>query len=378
MAYKDLDSASVSDLRSIEYTAGSEPWNRVLDAFTIDTQDTDTAGYTPDWSKWHGYYRTIPMVRSVIDKLAMWAVGKGFSAKPSAKKLLQRINGNGKDTFNSILNNQVRVYKTCGDSYSEICRDRQKRILNLKPLDPGTIRTRAKKTGMILQYEQIQSKPNDVNQSPEILNTWQPEDILHLSNNRIADEIHGIPVTESLQSIIKMWWMAMTDQSVIFHRYVKPLLVWKLATDDTAEIATFKAKDIEANKEMENIYIPQETADLERMSIPQYSTLDPLPWIKMLETHFIRCMGVPEIILGHSAEESEATAKIMYLAFQQTIEWEQLYLQDQIKAQLGTEIKLEFPASIDPAIMSDSRKNTGNAVTQTDPTSEKKSDAKGN
>ena len=70
MAYKDLDSADVSDLRSIEYTAGYEHWNKIKDAYNIDYIATDKNTYTCDWEKWHGIYRTIPLSKAVIDKLA--------------------------------------------------------------------------------------------------------------------------------------------------------------------------------------------------------------------------------------------------------------------------------------------------------------------
>jgi len=46
-------------------------------------------------------------------------------------------------------------------------------------------------------------------------------------------------------------------------------------------------------------------------------------------------------------EAKEATAKIAYLAFEQTIEEEQLYIEEQVLSQLNLEIELEFPASLE-------------------------------
>jgi hypothetical protein len=310
------------------------------------------------------------MLKAVIDKIALWTMGKGYTADKNTSAILQRIKGNGKDTFNTILHNSIRTYKICGDSFCEIIRDKANRISNLKPLNPGSIRIVSNKKGIIERYEQVEYDSVLNIGKAKVLATWKPEEMLHFSNSRIADEIHGIPTTEKLQNVIKKWNMSMDDMAVVFHRYVKPLLVWKLDTDDTTEIAAFKVKAEKAIKDMENMYVPQNTADLERMSIPQYSTLDPLPWIQMLQSHFIMAEGIPEIILGQSAERSEATSKILYLAFQQTIEWEELYIEEQIKAQLGIKIKLEFPASIDPSIMTDSRKNTGKKVNDMDVMSE--------
>ena len=55
---------------------------------------------------------------------------------------------------------------------------------------------------------------------------------------------------------------------------------------------------------------------------------------------------MPQIIVGGSAEFTEATAKIAYLTFEQTVEEGQLYLEEQVLAQLNLEINLEFPASL--------------------------------
>ncbi len=379
MSLHDIDSTTVSDVNNISYSAGFEPWNRMQQGFADPSEKTDVNAYIVNAPQWLGFYKTLPMVRAVIDKLAIWTIGKGFKAKnKTTKTILEKIKGNGKDTFNTILSNMQRGKKIYGDIYAEIILDRQNRLANLKPLDPGTLKLLSNNKGIIKGYMQVEGKTFDEKMAVPIDNkkTFKPEQIFHLSNDRIADEIHGIPMTESLQTIIKMWWIALQDQSVIFHRYASPMLLWMLETDDNTEIATFKAKDKQRIKNQEpNMYIPKDTASLERMSIPQYSTLDPMPWIKLLETQFLRSAGVPEIILGHSDEASEATSKIMYLAFQQTIEWEQLFLQEQLKSQLGIEVEFEFPASIDPELAGDARKNTGNDITQTDPTSEKKSDA---
>ena len=60
--------------------------------------------------------------------------------------------------------------------------------------------------------------------------------------------------------------------------------------------------------------------------------------------------GVPEVILGHGEETTEATSKILYLAFQQMIEYNQLFLEEQLKLQLGLDIEFNFPASIEPSL----------------------------
>ena len=66
---------------------------------------------------------------------------------------------------------------------------------------------------------------------------------------------------------------------------------------------------------------------------------------------------MPDIILGSSKALTEASAKIAYLAFQQTLEEEQLYMEEQVGMQLGLEIELEFPASLENELLSDKAKD---------------------
>jgi len=68
-------------------------------------------------------------------------------------------------------------------------------------------------------------------------------------------------------------------------------------------------------------------------------------------------VGVPQIILGGSGEFTEASAKIAYLAFQQNIEEEQLFIEEQVGLQLGMKIELEFPASLENELLSDNKKD---------------------
>ena len=171
--------------------------------------------------------------------------------------------------------------------------------------------------------------------------------MFHLPWNRLAEAIHGIGTIEKVERVILMNQEAMEDMKTVFHRYFKPLWVFSVDTDDTAEIAAFKADVRKTMEKSENLIVPKNTVDsIERVSIPQFSTLDPLPWVRFLQDQFIMAEGVPEVILGHGTETTEATSKILYLAFQQMIEWNQLFLEQQIKAQLGLDIKYNFPASI--------------------------------
>ena len=125
--------------------------------YSVDAGPTEEIIYEPDWDKWNGYYQIIPEVHSVIDKKAEYVIGKGYKFKnKSDPKISQakRIRGCGIDTFNSVIRNVYTQANICGDGYAEICEDKAGRIVNLKPLCPGTMRTVANPKGIIIRYEQ--------------------------------------------------------------------------------------------------------------------------------------------------------------------------------------------------------------------------------
>lgn len=351
---------------AINKTSSAEVTNMTdtVNNFSVDpAKDTGDVSYQPTWTKWLGFYKSVPDLQSTIDKKAFWTVGNGYKTSKKNQKILDKIRGNGKETFNSILYNIVRVYTICGDFFGEIVRNNRNQVINIKAINPGSIEIQANNSGIIKKYIQ------HINKNTGEKEKFEPEDILHISWNKIADEIHGIGTIEKLTSseskgIVEMQQEAMQDLKIVFHRYVKPLLISEIDEDDENEINKYKRKLDLAVKNGENMVIPKDTATVERVSIPQYSTLDPLPWLQHLEKLFLKAEGVPAVVLGDGHDSTEATAKILYLAFEQMIKWNQLFLEEQIKAQLDIEINLEFPASLDESTQNKEKVTTpaeGNA-----------------
>jgi len=225
MAYTNIDSTREGSIGS------------VITDYSVDGKQTDSATGEKETeyqnalaSQQLGYYKTIPELKMAIDAKATWTIGKGFEAEPSTSLALSIIKGFGKDTFNSILENMIREYHIYGDAFAEIIRVGEK-IINLKPLDPGTIKIVADKKGIIKRYEQ--SVQGGVKKK------FNPEDMLHLTRGRIADEIHGISIIESVEWIILARNEAMTDYKKLLHRNIKPVRVWHLDTDIPSQINTF-------------------------------------------------------------------------------------------------------------------------------------------
>ena len=109
--------------------------------------------------------------------------------------------------------------------------------------------------------------------------------------------------------------------------------------------------------EGEDIFIPKGAVETEITGVPSNSTLDPKAWIQQLNQYFYQAVGVPQIIIGGSQELTQTAAQIAYLAFEQTIEEEQLYVEEQVLAQINVEIELSFPASLQNNLLSDDAKD---------------------
>jgi len=338
--------------------------------YSVDTAITDgasdqkeTTWMNTDFSQHLGYYKSIPELKSLIDTRAKWVIGKGIKGKD--KKIVEDFRGFGKDTGNTLIKNMVQVYHVGGDFFGEIIRNesifrkiitwsgilKPKKPVNIKPLDPAVMKIVVNGQGMIERYEQLSRVAG---KEPK---KFKPEEILHLPRNRFADEIHGSSIITAIENIILSRNEAMADMKTVFHRYVKPLWIWQLDTDDPTKIAAFKTKADKTVANSENIYIPRGAADAERVSVPQYSTLDPLPWIRDLTDYFYQATNTPDVVVGSAKQTVEASAKILMLTYEQSIRDEQLFIIDNFKSQLGLEIELEFPTPIETNLMADEKKD---------------------
>ncbi len=330
-----------------------------VEDYSVDTEETDGATGNGEfrwsnrrWSEQYGYFTNIPELNAAINAKATWTIGKGFKAEPQTEMLLDTIKGIGKDTFNTILENLIRTYYIGGDAYAEIIRDDEGNLINLKTLDPSTIVIVTGANGMMKRYEQISKI-----KSPRGNHKIKLENMLHLSRNRVADQVHGVSVIDSVEKIILARNESIDDYKKVMHGFVKPQWKFKLKTDDPTEIAAYKAKQDKATGDGENIYEPFDVSESELLSVAPNSTLNPMAWIEAQGDYFYEAVGVPQIILGGSGEFTEASAKIAYLAFQQNIEEEQLFIEEQILSQINLVIELEFPASLENELLSDNKKD---------------------
>ena len=340
----------------------------VITDYSVDSQDTEGAGTVKEttyqnvnWSQDLGYYKSIPEFKTAVDAKATWTMGAGFESDEVTTMLLGNIKGNGKDSFNTILKNMIKVKTISQDSFAEVIRDKDNVLVNIKPLDPASMVIVQDQRGRIKRYEQV-SKTKIPNLK------FKPESIFHLSHERIADEIHGVRIIESLKWLILARNEAMSDWKRVLHRNIDPLWIIHMDTDDTTEIAGFKKKYDSARANGENMYVPKGVVVPEQVTTAANATLNPLNWINQLNDYFFQAVNVPQIIIGNAKEFTDASGKIVYLSYEQSVKAEQLYIEEQVLGQLNLEIALTFPASLQNELISDRDQESDLQASQPDDT----------
>ena len=349
-------------------TAEASDLTNAVEDYSVAQEDLDTTSdqketewINQDWEQQYGYFKQIPELNAAINAKATWTIGRGFKAEEITTMLLDTIKGWGKDTFNTILENMIRTYYIGGDAFCEIIRDDEGNLINLKPLNTGKVKIVTDRKGLIKKYRVLTTQKDNEQE-------FEPEEIFHLARNRIGDQIHGSSVIDPIENIILARNESITDYKQIMHRFVKPRWIVHMDTDDETEIAAFKVKMDKANQDGENMYVPKGKIEPEIMAVSPNSTLNPQSWIDSQGDYFYEAVGMPQIILGGSGEFTEASAKIAYLAFEQNIREEQLFIEEQVLSQLNVIIELEIPASLENELLSDQNKDGDQSINPSETT----------
>lgn len=298
---------------------------------------------------YYGYYRNIPELKAALDSLATWVIGKGIDTSDAIATRLSAISGVGVDSFKTIIRNQFLISLINGDSYAEIIRNDKGILINLKPISPSNMRVVFNDKAMIIRYEERNSSKNTIN-------TFKPEDIFHLSNDRLADETHGLSVVEACKWVIDARNEAMADWRRIAHR--STIRVMYIDVDDTAKLNHIKTEYASAINSKELMLIPAKKgeAEFEDLTLPPHQAF--LEWIRYLENFFYQAVRVPRVI-ATSENFTEASSKVGYLSFEPVYTEKQVWLEEHIKAQLYLEISFKRPPSLMDNMKTDEQKNTG-------------------
>jgi hypothetical protein len=330
----------------ISYATASNLTTNVTD-YSVDSKETsddvseesdDLIWQNTEWAQQWGYFNSVPELKSALQMKATWVCGKGWTADSQTAAILDHISGWGKDTFDDILWNMEVIKRVGGDAYCEIIKEDDV-VINLKPLDPGSMKIVCGKDGRLKEYRQVSKKKG----GKDIV--FQPEEIFHLSNNRLADQIHGISDISSLASTILADEESFTDCKKCMHRQARPMIVWKLGTDNQAKINAFITKMDAATNKGENIYIPDDTNAVEHEVVQVDVSSNTLGWRNDLRNRFYRAIGLPQVIFGQG-QATESGGKVEYLAHEEIFSKDQRFLELQIWNQLNLRIKLVPPTSL--------------------------------
>ena len=305
--------------------------------------------YFEDWPEKLGYYYDIPEYQKAIHTYATWVLGKGFTTDSATKVLLESITGCGKDSIHDILWNALVVKKSNGDSFAQIIRNEDTgTLINLKPLDPGRIRVVFGEKGDIIGYDYMQIT-NEYHR-------FKPEEILHLINDRISDQMHGDYAGKAAKWVIDARHEMMEDIRRVAHR--STIRVLYVEESNKTRRAALKRDYAEAIKKGEVLILPGKPADAGFQDLTMPPTQAYLELIRYYENVFYQVVGVPKAATGGTQDSTEAGSKVGLVAFDPTYIREVTDLQADLWNQLA--IKLEFVGqkSMMDNVQSDQAKNT--------------------
>jgi hypothetical protein len=322
--------------------------------YIVNARSLDIASPNPDESYWYfdkattyfGYYMNVPEIFCAANALATWAFGAGWSTEDTnLKEELEHVTGSGKDTFLKIIWNAEVVKLVVGDAFVEVKR-KDDRIVNLVPISPERVRIVFNRQGMIKRYD-----------------TWngtewreiKKENMLHLINKKIGDQMHGTSQIESNTFEVTAIKEALSDERTIKHRD-KALGIVYYKTDKAGKILYANQQIEKAVRNGEMVGLPEDTAKIE--PYPSRSSEDRSGWIELLTNRFYRNFGVPRSIAS-SEGTSEVGGKIGMVTFEPTYAKERIDMEDDLWNQQAIKVKFEKQLSLGGLVKQEEAKNTG-------------------
>lgn len=292
-----------------------------------------------------GYYMNIPAVFASFNALGTWATGRGITTSRINVPILEKIMGNGSESFQKIMFNHLIIKLIVGDSFCEIIRNDKGTLINLIPISPERVR---------IVYEDNRIKRYDVYNDKE---GWRPikkQSMLHSINKKIGDSIRGTSQLNAVKSIVKAWHEALEDTRVIQHRS-KALGIAYYKTDNTGKISYLNSQIEKAVKNGEMLGVPEEQVEIK--DFPTKATGDRIAYIQYLENLFFACSGVPRSI-ATSDGVSEVGGKMGHIIFEVTYGKEAQDLEDDLWLQVGIRVKFNKPPSLGGLVSEEEQKNS--------------------
>jgi hypothetical protein len=294
-----------------------------------------------------GYYLNTPEIFNAANALATWGFSRGWETDDEIlRQELLHVKGIGNSTFDQIMWNHEVVKIIVGDAFCEVKRE-NKIIINMIPISPERVRVVFNKQGVIKRYDAWNG---------EEWKAIEKEDMLHSSNKRIGDQVHGQAQGEPAKKIIDALNEALDDERVIKHRD-KALGIVYYKTSNEGKISYANTQIEKAVKDGEMVGLPEDTAEIK--PYPSRSSEDRTAWIQMLENKFYQIFGVPRSIAS-SDGTSEVGGKMGHVIFEPIYTKEQMDEEGNLLLQQQIDITFNRPPSLgglQPQI--EESKNTG-------------------
>lgn len=332
----------------------------VVPDFVVAAKALDTANGNKDGEYyWYfdkapqnfGYYTQIPEIFSAANAMANYSVGLGWNTLDINLKMeLEHVTGMGKDSFDQIIWNHEVVKLIVGDAFAEVKR-KDGKIINIIPISPERIRI-VYKDGRIVRYETWNSHE---------WKTIAKENMLHSSNKRIGDQIHGTSQIDACKWIIDARNEALVDGRLIQNRG-KALGIAYYKTDNAGKIAYANSQIEKAVKNGEMVGLPEGTVEIREF--PTKSIVDRQTWIAYLENFFYQVFGVPRSIVS-SDGTSEVGGKMGYVTFSECpARIEALQMEKDLWNQHAIKITFNHAPSLGGMVADNMDKSTGDTSIQ--------------
>lgn len=320
----------------------------------------ETRYYNTRWGERLGHYKNNAHLKNSIKIRGSWIFGKGYTCDTETGVILDHVTGWGKESFIQVLKNMDRTMCIGGDAYAHIITDKETGdFINLKTLNPGSMVHVVNDEGILIGYEQI-SRLGDTNKT---IRKFKPEEIFHVSMDRIADEIHGDSLIDAMMPVLSAWGENFLDRALIIHRMAKPLIIFKLKTDNMTKIEQIKQKLQEAmRKSTDNMILIPDDENILRYEVLKID-VNPLLFeqANALRKDFYSTIGSPEL-LSDSSGSTESGGKIGHLNFTQLVDDRQSHWEQEIWNQLNIKIELTPPDNLVDNLKGDERKDANQGL----------------
>ncbi len=326
----------------------------IVESMALDISNSDgseTFVYYDKATENYGYQFNHPQVASPLNAICTWAFRQGWTSQDRKMEIiLPKIDGNGKETFNTIIWNHGNVKLGHGDSFIEIIRNKKGTLVNMINISPERVKT-VFKDSRITRYEIWNGKK------------WikkKVNEILHSMSKKLGDSNIGTGYIQSNKKVNDAMIEAFEDERIIKHRD-KALGIVYYKTNNEGKIAFANTQIEKAVKNGEMVGLPEESAKIE--PYPSKSSEDRQNWLQYVENLGYQTGGVPRSIVT-SDGTSEVGGINGHLIFEPIYGAEQLDMENDLWQQAAIKIKFNRPPSLAPKTQENAEKNTGQTSIQ--------------